>query len=397
MKILSWNIRSIYGKIDGVSANKLKDVQVENMLKQYDLIFLQETHLEGKTVEDITLMGYTSLHYCRPKRNKASSASGGISVFVKEKYRQQIKFLPQNNPDIVWLQIIDRKTKKINDDLYVGCVYIPPEFSSFGKEHTLNIWDKLESDIESLSHKGNIVICGDFNARTGTLTDFIQIDSQQKPYDLPHDYLYDNVHQRCSMDKLIQKNGRRIIDICIDNNLHILNGRTLGDLQGKFTCFHPQGCSVVDYFWCSQYILKDIYHMKVNNLTEYSDHCPVEIEIYIPMIEDHQNMESNFKGRFIGKNNSNIIQKNISNTFQSFKWDENSSNQFKQTMKLPQVQLQIANLKLGASKLLETLEQNTQQINKLHVQKAVEMYVQQVSSIFIETAKLSLKRKIGKS
>ena len=48
MKILSWNIRGIFGKVEEQYSNKLKIKHVENLLQKYDVIFLQETHLEQK-------------------------------------------------------------------------------------------------------------------------------------------------------------------------------------------------------------------------------------------------------------------------------------------------------------------------------------------------------------
>jgi exonuclease III len=231
-----------------------------------------------------SLPGYTSVHYCRTKRYKTPSASGGISVFVKEELRKLVTFLPQSNSDVVWLKV-QQQIGSSNHNLYIGCVYIPPQFSSFGKENTQQIWDSLEQDIEHFSNKSEIIICGDFNARSGRLIDYIQMDNNHNYYNLPNNYVYDNCYKRCSMDLIVQKNGRRLVNMCTDNQLYILNGRMLGDLQGKCTCFHPQGCSVVDYIICSQALMKNVKYMKVKELMEHSDHCPVDFEIYIPCID----------------------------------------------------------------------------------------------------------------
>jgi hypothetical protein len=53
-------------------------------------------------------------------------------------------------------------------------VYIPPEkYVYFENE----IFDELENDIIKFSSKWNIMILGDFNARTNTLEDFISKDA----------------------------------------------------------------------------------------------------------------------------------------------------------------------------------------------------------------------------
>ena len=42
--------------------------------------------------------------------------------------------------------------------------------------------------------------------------------------------------------------GKWLLDLCTDNQMYILNRRTLGDFNGKFTCHTPRGSSVLDYF-----------------------------------------------------------------------------------------------------------------------------------------------------
>jgi endonuclease/exonuclease/phosphatase (EEP) superfamily protein YafD len=49
-------------------------------------------------------------------------------------------------------------------------VYIPPERSSYYDEE---IFDDLENDIVYFSKKGNVMLLGDFNARTSKLEDFV--------------------------------------------------------------------------------------------------------------------------------------------------------------------------------------------------------------------------------
>ena len=124
------------------------------------------------------------------------------------------------------------------------------------------MWDSQERDIEYFSVRGNVIVCGDFNARTGTLADYIVMDNVNNQYPPPLNYSQDQINSRCPMDRSVQKNGRRLADtcICIDNSVCTLNGRSLGDLRRSFTCMGPQGCSVVDYFLCSHDIMKEIWN-----------------------------------------------------------------------------------------------------------------------------------------
>ena len=55
--------------------------------------------------------------------------------------------------------------------------------------------------------------------------------------------------------------GRNLLETCIALNLRILNGRIVGDLEGKKTCFHYNGSSVVDYVIGSKSILRNVHHL----------------------------------------------------------------------------------------------------------------------------------------
>ena len=52
---------------------------------------------------------------------------------------------------------------------------------------------------------------------------------------------------RYSPDKIIDSRGKDLLDLYIKHQLRILNGRDLGDMFGHYTCYTPNGASVVDY------------------------------------------------------------------------------------------------------------------------------------------------------
>ena len=65
----------------------------------------------------------------------------------------------------------------------------------------------------------------------------------------------------------------------MDNDLIILNGRTLGDLSGSFTCIRPTGCSVVDYFAVTHKIMSNINFLEAHAFTPFSDHRPITLTL----------------------------------------------------------------------------------------------------------------------
>ena len=63
------------------------------------------------------------------------------------------------------------------------------------------------------SSKGHIMLCGDFNARTGNQSDFISADSDI-PIDLPCGYVPDSITCPCiSQDSQINAQGRLLLDL----------------------------------------------------------------------------------------------------------------------------------------------------------------------------------------
>ena len=80
----------------------------------------------------------------------------------------------------------------------------------------------------------------------------------------PQDDVFETIFPRVSCDKsVVNQTGRWLIEKCVDNQLYILNGRTLGDLMGQFTCHTPRG----------------IHSMNVHDLSIFSDHCMISVKL----------------------------------------------------------------------------------------------------------------------
>ena len=382
VNILSWNIKGYRETIDGIGINKLGEEEVRNKLQEYDIVCLQETHLEKESADEVSIPGFNQLHHCRKRNIKARKASGGISIYVKEHLRKYIKFTSNNNSDIAWMKVNQGK----GENLFIGCVYIPPENSTYGRKHTAAIWDRLESELREYSSKGQVILCGDFNARTGTLTDYIENDLDNSFCPMPSGYQSDVLHDRRSMDKSIHKNGRRLANICIDYNLCILNGRTIGDLRGKVTCITPQGTSVVDYFLCSKHMLKDVYSMSVLNLSKYSDHCPLELSVYLPAhLWEKKGDNSSQRSTVAGSKtisassiNTRSRERIVNTNFFSFSWTDKSAELIKEALSAGSIATAITQLE---QELSAGEKCNSDDIND---------YTNKLTSIYQNAARISL-------
>ena len=176
----------------------------------------------------------------------------------------------------------------------------------------------LQNDILKLSDKGDIIICGDLNARTSSKDDYILKDNSQY-IPLFDSYKRDNkIIERESMDSTIDTRGRELLDFCIMNQLRILNGRCFGDTSGKFTCFNAHGASVVDYCLSSERLFDQILSNFVPTLSDC--HCQVNFKSlskFIPSQPDTTNHSSQTLKKFLWNKSSNkILQQTLnSKTF----------------------------------------------------------------------------------
>ncbi|VDI18704.1 Hypothetical predicted protein [Mytilus galloprovincialis] len=148
---------------------------------------------------------------------------------------------------------------------------------------------KCRSMSDNLVFSGfqNVYFVGDFNARTGSEDDFIFVpDSESHVVDIENIQInavcnldqYDFSRKRNSRDKNKNRFGNQLLEFCKGNNFFIMNGRTLGDIDGKFTC---RNSSVVDYCLCSAELIQNFTDFKVLDFSSlYSDvHSPIEISL----------------------------------------------------------------------------------------------------------------------
>ena len=107
-------------------------------------------------------------------------------------------------------------------------------------------FDTLIKDICKYSSAGDLMLCGDFNARTASDPDFIQYDNNDKFIQNDSNYIYDLViFCRISTDVTTCNRGKRLLEICSQSQLRIANGRSFGDLTGEFISHSTLGSTPV--------------------------------------------------------------------------------------------------------------------------------------------------------
>lgn len=273
LRFCSWNIEGLSGK--------LNDSDFLSKIGQFDLISLVETWLIDRSALNID--GFYSFSKCRKMPMNARRNSGGITILVKSSLRKGIKFFDKEScDDFVWWKL-DKNFFHLARDVFVCSVYIPPQNSPRERRLDLDHFESLQESIYKFASLGEVILCGDFNARMGNLGDYVGDDSN---------FLNNTsfpIDRRNSRDGFVNAYGKSLYDLCSGNGLIALNGRLKGDFVGQFTCHTYNGASVVDYTIVSHDLLPCISNFSVSSLTEFSHHCFLSfvMKVNVPNVLDN--------------------------------------------------------------------------------------------------------------
>lgn len=250
-----WNVHGL-GK-------KLEEDSFRSSLVKLDFFSLLETW--SSETSEVDLPNYQHFSSLRKKQRKARRNSGGIIFYFKNELAKFIKRESSTSEDILWIRI-SKELFGLSRDIFIGNVYISPMYSSIHKRAEESIFDVLEQDIARFASRGYVILGGDFNSRIGSLKDFAAeapIDSDLEPQKLSNLDIPRNFSDNGPPNTF----GKDLTDLCSQSDLRILNGRILGDLSGRFTCYQPSGCSTVDYAIASSALFHKISIFRVHPLT----------------------------------------------------------------------------------------------------------------------------------
>ena len=276
--IVSWNINNI----NGLLGPKTDDPDFINITKNHSVICLQEIG------NDVNIPGFHAYSDLR-KVGK----NGGVTTLVSNKLRITSSEIDLNIPSERSINILVIKfSNPCGRDIYIINVYIPPHNSKrkIITTNSENNFDILQETVNKFVNIGDIIVCGDLNARIGLSNDIDKSDNSSDFLDVPSEFISSNqldippnipisIKRNCQ-DRFTNSHKSHLLDLVRTNSLLILNGRTLGDSSGNYTCYNWNGNSVVDYFICSQGILPLIRSLHVEKHTIYSDHNPVVLSMW---------------------------------------------------------------------------------------------------------------------
>ena len=267
LKILSWNIQSSKTNL----SNKFHDSSFTNILYKHNILCLQEIR------QAVKLPGYRSLCMLRPDEKH-----GGVCILYKNELLGGIDLMKTQKTNDLIVCKLKKSFFKTTRDIFIVNSYVTPSNSSASKSYDgRDLIHKIADLINDLKNNGDVILCGDFNARISDEPGLIKYEHEKTSeyIPLPDDYIPDKFTTRCTHDKQHNAYSKDFLSLIMNNRLNILNGRTLGDLTGAITCIRPNGCSVVDYFATSHSLLDIINFMKILPFTEFSDHKPLSLSL----------------------------------------------------------------------------------------------------------------------
>ncbi len=166
LKISCWNIQGLRSSIFGV---KSQHSDFKREIQNSDIIILQETW----NVRDLSTgcpIGFREIILPSPNWEgwHRAETRGGMLIWYRTELIDSIKSI-KIGKSYIWLKI-QKDIVSTDHHIFLCATYLPPAESPYYNEETFSI---LQDEICHFQTKGNVLICGDLNARTGNEPDFV--------------------------------------------------------------------------------------------------------------------------------------------------------------------------------------------------------------------------------
>ena len=260
---------------------KIKSPEFISIYQSHDILLLTECWTSEDS--DVVIDGFEHIILNRTEKKAGTKRnSGGIIVYIRSEYFDNKTFVKCENDDIIWIKL---KDNVISDKpTYIALCYVLPAGTTRTTIVEESVFDRLLDTVvecESKHSEASFIICGDMNARTREMPDYVIHDTLQH-IPLPDDYVLDEeILPRVSQDKNgFNSNGQQLLDFCKQTSLRIANGRSGADrLIGNFTCTTSRGQSVVDHVLMSRHLLQLVDTFDVGDPNILSDHSLISFSL----------------------------------------------------------------------------------------------------------------------
>lgn len=282
--------------------------EFKSLITKHDICLLSETKTDDVDLDELQDMcgdiGYSIFLKNRSSYDKVRS--GGLAVIVRNSLLNSVTVKKTECKYVQWLTFEPMLTK-LRSRLLLGLVYIPPEGSKYVSE---SAFVELEAELLDLREEDDLVcLCGDFNARTKNMLDYVDFDElicgtvgidenlisvidPQSPLEAAG-----IARERCTRDLGRPNNyGYKLVEFCKSHTVYICNGRVGAD--------HDKGLpttrsgTLIDYVLGTCGVLKAISSFEVLDFDPlYSDvHAAISFTLGASSVGcDHQDPDRQYE------------------------------------------------------------------------------------------------------
>ena len=321
LSILSLNINGLKSKLD----TGLLDLYAQN----FDIICLTETKTDTPDLINTYLSEYKCYSIKKSSNNQKFGVYHGMCILMTNSiFDCSTLIQPTLSESVIWVKV---ESEFLGFSFIIGAVYLPCEGSI---HYSQEVFDNLCTDIVNIKSKYDAPLCllGDFNARTGLLDDFLDVDNFVDQSSLGAcDGDLDNtdiLNSRSNSDAVVNNSGKKVIEMCQSFDLRIVNGRVGSDQNiGKYTCFNKNGgCSAIDYAILSKRLFPLVQDFNVDVFDRcLSDvHCPIMLTLQFKVELNGDSLRNEIREELTGSDKSDFL---------AFQWNGDSMLDFRQHTK----------------------------------------------------------------
>ena len=160
------------------------------ILERNDLICFSDTWRDPTDISCFNLNDHVSeCHEPGCKNHLGGRPSGGLSLLIRKSIFKYVSIVFSDSYHL-WCKI-----NKIGFgwdlDLFICFIYIPPSSSTLLRTGQSLPFETLPSECANYERKGWVLLCGDLNARTNDVNDYIENDELDDYLPIDDNYLPD--------------------------------------------------------------------------------------------------------------------------------------------------------------------------------------------------------------
>ncbi|KAH7306470.1 hypothetical protein KP509_22G014500 [Ceratopteris richardii] len=138
----------------------------EESFRDRDIVFFSETHqAPGQLMPHVVGYRWETSHRLNARSGHGTRGSGGVAAVLFREELQPLLHIVRRDEDARYMWV--RLRADTDRFLYIAICYFPPSTSVYAAPSGQSPFSLLDDDIWEFSRDGDIILLGDFNARTG--------------------------------------------------------------------------------------------------------------------------------------------------------------------------------------------------------------------------------------